>query len=223
MSKKHAPFWMNELSKLSVNSNNVNSTNHKNEVVKTSKEDLEKLTAHTDTHTFGKLLDLDELAPPEEASVTTSSTKEDSPKIEKSSLDKTSKGFKFEFPVKPFDSSSIERKSKKEAPNTSNITTGNGLKSNRRAPYDTELITCCLNDLLLGLESPVIKAAVSKMKEEGKEATEETTKQSLPVEDQKPVGKKMYSVNAKEFVPFTIKKSTRTYSTKAKEFVPFSK
>jgi hypothetical protein len=61
------------------------------------------------------------------------------------------------------------------------------------------------------------------MKEEGKGATEETTKQSLPVEDQKPVSKKMYSVNAKEFVPLTIKKITRSYNTKAKEFVPFSK
>ncbi|KAG2213918.1 hypothetical protein INT47_001187 [Mucor saturninus] len=74
----------------------------------------------------------------------------------------------------------------------------------KKKNYNTEQISCTLNDLIEGLNSPTIRAAVSKMEEEGKQHRKPSsppivTFQSI-VEEQKSKAK-TYNTNAKEFVP----------------------
>lgn len=74
----------------------------------------------------------------------------------------------------------------------------------KKKNYNTEQISCTLNDLIEGLNSPTIRAAVSKMEEDGKQNQKSSsptivTFESI-VEEQKNKAK-TYNTNAKEFVP----------------------
>lgn len=71
----------------------------------------------------------------------------------------------------------------------------------------TEQISCNLNDLVLGLKSPIIQLAVSKMEEDGSQCnSRSSTSSSSPIPF--------------EFIVDEQKKITKTYNTSAKEFVP---
>lgn len=82
-------------------------------------------------------------------------------------------------------------------------------KYNKKKNYNTEQISCTLHDLLLGINSTVIKEAIHKMEEEGRVQQQQQGKNtnSSPnivsfesiVEEEKKL--KKYNTNAKEFIP----------------------
>lgn len=76
----------------------------------------------------------------------------------------------------------------------------------KKKNYHTEKISCTLNDLVLGLKSPVIQLAVSKMEEEGSQCNSRSSASSSPLPF--------------EFIVDEQKKLTRNYNTGAKEFIP---
>ncbi|GAA5802705.1 hypothetical protein HPULCUR_008179 [Helicostylum pulchrum] len=82
----------------------------------------------------------------------------------------------------------------------------------KKKNYHTEQISCNLNDLVLGLKSPIIQLAVSKMEEEGSQC------------NSRPSSASSSSPIPFEFIVDEQKKLAKSYNTGAKEFIPtFSK
>ncbi|GAA5808313.1 hypothetical protein MFLAVUS_001703 [Mucor flavus] len=81
------------------------------------------------------------------------------------------------------------------------------VSTRKKKNYHTEQISCNLNDLVLGLKSPIIQLAISKMEEEGSQCNSRSSTSSsspipfeLIVDEQKKITKN-YNTGAKEFIP----------------------
>ncbi|CAO3609667.1 unnamed protein product [Mucor hiemalis] len=193
----NSSFWIDELAKLAEDSKyaiTLNKTNEPDELIttnqaKNSKCALEKNNL-SDKHTFGKLIEVDGY----HSDVDTVS------EVTSSSSDKEIvKDFDFSYPIKRVAKEQI-------ASDAGNYNTEkSSVKAMKTLFYNTEVLHCTLSDLISGETSPVIKAAVLKMEEDGKVFQKKETNLSFSSFSsflEKTNGKKL-SVNAKSFVPFS--------------------
>lgn len=193
----NSSFWIDELAKLAEDSKyaiTLDKTNEPDELITTNQVKDSKC-AHeknnlSNTHTFGKLIEVDGYH----------SDVDSLSEVTSSSSDKEIvKDFHFSYPFK--------RVPKEQtASDAGNYISKNfSVKAIKTLSYNTEVLHCTLSDLILGETSPVIKAAVSKMEEDGEGFQKKQTNLSFSSFSsflEKTNGKKL-SVNAKSFVPFS--------------------